>query len=84
MQLIGEASLCWDEPSVGRFDSSKGIKIGEEALSQLKQAILKCVPEEKELGVKTPMQSQGLRKKAEGWNACRQQFLTKLEEIWKK
>jgi len=34
-QAIGEGSLCWDEPSVGIFDSAKASKIVKETTQKI-------------------------------------------------
>ena len=34
---IGEASMCWSDPPLGNFDSTKAIKIGKKLLEDIKK-----------------------------------------------
>ena len=38
MTAIGEASMCWDEPPLGDFDSTRAAQIGKKLLEDIKAA----------------------------------------------
>lgn len=37
MQLIGAASMCWEEPPHGVFDSERAVALGEAFIAALKE-----------------------------------------------
>ena len=39
MTAIGEASMCWDEPPLGDFDSTRATQIGKKLLQDIKSRV---------------------------------------------